>query len=113
MIATRTRPIIYVAVLASVLLLSCTSRPEEVSLARLAHEQEAFSGDEIKTHGTVRKFENANGTYFVLEDESRNRVALLPASMVERLVGQEITVTGRFELKRGLGRVITVDGVRR
>lgn len=59
-----------VLALAGVLLVGCTSGPAEVSLARLAHEQEAFSGEKIKTHGIVRKFDDASGEHYGLKTMS-------------------------------------------
>lgn len=101
----------YVAALVGVLLSGCTSRPAEISLARLVQEQEAFFGDEVKTRGTVRRFEDVSDSYYVLEDEGRNRVALVPASTVKDLVGEEVTVTGKFELKPAFGRAIEVKRI--
>lgn len=110
-IAIRARRIACVAALVGPLTTGCAGGPTEVSLTRLAQEQDAFSGDEITTSGTVRKFEDARGSYFVLEDESRNRVALSPTSMVAGLVGEEILVTGNFEVRPGFGRVIEIERI--
>ena len=87
--------------------------PAHVPLAELADQEEAYIGETVQTTGTVRMFE-AEGRFarhFVLEDEQRNRVAIVPQDALADFVGERIEVTGRFEFDEATGRVIHLDSV--
>jgi len=98
-----------VGLLLGVLLAGC-SAPHH-SLAALTEHQDAYDGQAVSTSGTVRRFEDPSGPYFVLEDEDGNRVEVTPANDVSGYVGQTVSVTGRFRVDPQLGRLITVETV--
>lgn len=74
-------------------------------------EQDQFLGAEVRTRGTVRRFVDARGPYFVLEDLEQDRVELLPASLIMPYLGARIAVDGRFGLDDQVGRFIRVERV--
>jgi hypothetical protein len=84
--------------------------PARVSLAQLADQQEQYAGQAVTVAGTVRHFTDGGG-YDVLEDAQQHRVLLQPASAVAGRVGTIVTVTGRFSVDAGVGRVISVASV--
>ncbi len=106
--ATSTLVVAAVALL-GIVLAGCAS-PHR-SLADLVAHQETYDGRVVTTSGTVRRFEDPSGPYYVLEDADGNRVEVTPASSVEGRVGEVVSVTGRFSIEPMQGRVIAVDSV--
>jgi len=98
------------AVLCLAALLAGCGAPHH-SLADLVEHQETYDGRTVSTSGTVERFEDASGPYYVLDDGAGNRVALTPASSVAGRTGESVTVTGRFSVDPGEGRRIAVDSV--
>ncbi|HZD75048.1 MAG TPA: hypothetical protein VE776_14375 [Actinomycetota bacterium] len=107
------RPMAAVAVvLAAAVLAACAGRrPASVSLARLAADQEAYRGEQVKTQGVVRRFTDTAGSYFVIEDAEHDRVEVLPASRMARYQGRRVELTGRFGVGQTTGRFIQVERV--
>jgi hypothetical protein len=88
------------------------SAPMRLSLAQLAADQTAYGGRHIQTQGTVRQFQDPNGTvYYVIEDSRANRVELTPASTGSAYVGQQVVVVGIFHVDDQRGRSIAVEHV--
>lgn len=84
---------------------------QDVGLADIVREQHQFLGAEVRTQGTVRRFVDASGPYFVLEDSEQDRVELLPASLIMPFLGARIAVDGRFGFDDHEGRFIRVERV--
>jgi hypothetical protein len=95
---------------------ACTSlgnRPSNVSLAQLTTNEDAYDGRDIITEGTVRQFEDPDGTvYDVIEDSRPNRVELKPASAASDYVGHQVELMGTFHFDDQDGRSITVERVK-
>ncbi len=89
------------------------STPTEVSLAQLASDEEAYSGEVVQVVGTVRVFgeEDPSARHYVIEDDRQHRVALLSGQTAASFVGQRVKVVGRFDLSDTSGRLIRVDGI--
>ncbi len=85
--------------------------PAHHSLADLVEHQETYDGRTVSTSGTVERFEDPSGPYYLLDDGSGNRVALTPASSIAGHTGESVTVTGRFTIDPGEGRRIAVNSV--
>jgi hypothetical protein len=81
--------------------------PQEVTLAELVAEQEAWDGREVVTTGTVRTFDDPPHGW--VEDEAGNRVELVPGDVFVEVVGREVVVEGRFTFREGEGRRIDVE----
>jgi hypothetical protein len=93
-------------------LAACTGggdRPVDVSLAKLAADEEVYDGKLVRTRGVVRTFESPR--HYWIEDRYPNRVALEPEDVVAVLVGQEVQVVGRFGFDDRKGRVIEVTEI--
>lgn len=86
-----------------------TKHPVAVSLATLAAHQESYQGREVETRGTVRRFTDPMGSYFVIEDIGQNRVEILPAFRVSSFLGRLVEVRGRFRFNQRIGRFIQVE----
>lgn len=82
---------------------------QEVTLERLADEQDAWDGRDVRTRGIVRMAEQP--LHYWIEDAEPNRVEILPAEAVEDLVGQQVIVEGTFAFRDDRGRTITVGSV--
>jgi hypothetical protein len=82
---------------------------QNLSLTRLATDQDAYVGCMVRTIGRVVPFESASGTYYVIQDIDLNRVELLPASRAELFDGETVSVTGRFDFNGRIGRYLTID----
>lgn len=85
--------------------------PVTVSLSTLAAHESRHVGHEVSTTGTVRSWGSGADEQFWIEDGSRNRVGLEPGARVADRVGDEVTVTGRFDFDEESGRVIHIDSV--
>lgn len=96
-------------VLLVVAALSACSGATSATLAQLVEHQQDYDGSLVRTSGTVRSFTDANGTYYVIEDATSNRVELLPPRDAARYVGRKVTVTGRFEVSAWAGRILDVE----
>ena len=78
-------------------------------LARLAENQDAFVGKDVKTSGRVETQTNVDGShYYVLTDAAQNLVVLVPARRVRRYTGRAVSVSGRFGLDPRVGRLIRI-----
>jgi hypothetical protein len=86
-----------------------TSETHTIDLAGLVSRQQDFAGDEVRTSGTVTRFVDAAGTYYVLQDAQQDRVELLPPSKAGAFDGRTVTVTGRFHVSSSIGRFIRVE----
>lgn len=59
-------------------------------LARLAGNQSAYVGNEVKTSGRVEEQTNVDGShYYVLADPAQNLVILVPAGRARRFKGRK------------------------
>ncbi len=85
--------------------------PSSVSLVTLTSDQDAYRGAVVTTRGTVRRFIDPSGPYFVIEDPDRNRVEVLPTSSVAPYVGRRVEVTGTYDVDQSVGRFIRTDRV--
>lgn len=110
-----TRLVISAALTAALAFLSsaCGGEPQQVSLAELAREQEEFSGKAVVTSGRIQRFEGPSDPYYVLQDQEQNRVALIPTRRAAPFEGDAVMVSGTFEVKEGLGRVIEIETIER
>ena len=80
-----------------------------LSLERLANNQDAYVGKEVRTTGRVEEQTNANGThYFVLADRAQNLVILVPARRARPYAGRDVSVSGRFGFNPHVGRLIRI-----
>lgn len=92
---------------------SCSpSGPVDVPLATLAAEQEAYDGRTVVTEGVVVEVQDTMEAepYYVLQDESDNRVRLLPTADARPHENQRVTVTGDFRFVPERGRELHVEG---
>lgn len=88
------------------------STPTEVSLARLATDEQAYLGETVQALGTVRLFgEGASARHYVMEDDQQHRVALVPVQEVASFVAQRVKVVGRFDFSDTGGRLIRVESI--
>ncbi len=88
------------------------STQTEVSLARLATDEQAYLGETVQAVGTVRVFgEDASARHYVIEDDQQHRVALVPGQEAVSFVGQRVKVVGRFDFSDTSGRLIRVDSI--
>jgi hypothetical protein len=110
-IARRLLRIIMLAIVLTVI--ACGDDRTQVTLVDLAEEQEQFRGDSVAVCGLVRKFDERDNDYYVLEDEVDNRVGVTPRSAVAGFVGRGVCVVGIFDVDSEFGRVIQVDSVER
>jgi hypothetical protein len=80
-----------------------------VSLARLAANQDAYIGKQVRTDGTVEAQANMNRSrYYVLTDQAQNLLVLVPARLARRYVGKRVSVAGRFGFNVHVGRLIRI-----
>jgi hypothetical protein len=101
-----------VVLASAVLAAACAGRqPASVSLASLAAHQQSYRGKQVTTQGVVRRFADATGTYFVVEDAEHDRVEVLPASRMAAYQGRRVEVTGRFGVDQTTGRFMQVERV--
>ena len=84
--------------------------PVAVDLAVLADQQEAWHGRLVEVSGVVETYPDPR--HYWVEDEAVNRVELWPPEGWSDLVGQTVTVRGRFTFVEGEGRRIHVEEVR-
>ncbi|AXV04819.1 Menaquinone via futalosine polyprenyltransferase [Euzebya pacifica] len=82
---------------------------QEVRLERLADEQDAWDGRDVRTRGIVRMAEQP--LHYWIEDDVPNRVEIQPADAVEDHVGRQVIVEGTFRFRDDEGRRITVGTV--
>lgn len=109
---TLRRPLIAVACgIALVTTLAACGSTEPVSLGALASNPDAYTGDQVSTHGVVQRFVDPTGSYYVLQDAQLHRVELRPASRVSGDAGREVNVTGSFTFSPDAGRFIDVESV--
>ncbi len=98
----------YLAVV--VLLGACgDDRVAPVTLAQLVAAAPSFDGERVETEGVLNRF--ADPEHYWLEDEDRNRVAVLPGELVEHHRGEKLRVVGRFSYHPDAGRRIELDAV--
>lgn len=97
-----------VVAIVGIAVLGCTGDSvEQVSLAELVAEQDAYDGSLVIAEGTVQTYDQPR--HYWIEDIEHHRVELFPHELVEDLVGQRIRVTGRFTFRDDRGRGIDVD----
>lgn len=80
-----------------------------VTLAQLAAAAPLFDGERVETEGVLNRFTDPE--HYWLEDEDRNRVAVLPGTLVEDHRGEKVRVVGRFSYDPDHGRRIELDAV--
>lgn len=94
-------------------LVSAACGPATVTLDQLVAEQDERVGQRLTVEGTVVAFEEPDGSVsYVLEDDSQNRVLLLPPSRADGYPGERVVVTGSFEFDPDVGRVLRVEEIR-
>jgi hypothetical protein len=81
--------------------------PQEVTLAELAAQQEAFSGEGVVTEGVLRT--DPEPRHYWIEDTELHRVELQPHDGLSSLVGRRLRVTGTFTFDDSVGRTIRVN----
>jgi phage tail tape-measure protein len=80
-----------------------------VSLARLASNQDAYVGKEVRTSGRVEEQTNVDGShYYVLADPAQDLVVLVPARRARPHAGRAVAVRGRFGFNARIGRLIRI-----
>ncbi len=97
--------------LALCVLVAACGTPVAASLAALARHQQSYAGEEVSTAGTVVRFHDPSGPYFVLQDSHQDRVEVRPAWRVAADLGRRVQVIGRFTIDASNGRVIEVTSV--
>lgn len=94
-------------------LVVATCAPASVTLDRLVADQDDLAGRNVTVAGTVTPIEEPDGTVsFVLEDDRKNRVLLLPTVRVEDHAGEPVVVTGEFDFDPEVGRLLRIEEVR-
>jgi len=80
-----------------------------VPLSRLAGNQDAYIGKEVRTSGRVEEQTNVDGTrYYVLADPAQDLVVLVPARRARPYAGRAVSVSGRFGFNTHVGRLIRI-----
>ena len=102
-----------VASLATALLFAaCGGASGQVTLARLAENQDSYLGKRVSTSGTVEAQTNADGSrYYVLTDAEGDLVALLPDRLARRYDDRRVSVDGRFGFDPKAGRLIRIGRI--
>ncbi len=78
-------------------------------LSRLASNQDAYIGKEVRTSGRVEEQTNVDGTrYYVLADPAQDLVVLVPARRARPYAGRAVSVTGRFGFDPHIGRLVRI-----
>lgn len=91
---------------------SASSAPIRVTIAELVAYQSAYVNKTVATSpGVVTRFSDSGGTYFVLQADAQDRVALRPSAKVAGYVGRSVRVTGRFGFDPNAGRYIEVSSI--
>ena len=81
-------------------------------LSRLASNQDAYIGKEVRTSGHVEEQTNVDGShYYVLADPAQDLVILVPARRARRYTGRTVSVSGRFGVDPRVGRLIRIASV--
>ncbi len=90
-----------------------STSPTDVTLAALAAEQERYDGRTVTTEGTVTAIRDApaDEPYYVLQDQSRNRVRLVPADVAQPHDGDLVQVTGTFRFIADRGRELQIEEI--
>ena len=98
-------------VVLSLVVVACA--PSSVTLDRLVADQDDLAGRRVTVAGTVVPFEEPDGSVsFVLEDDRKNRVLLIPTVRVEDHAGKQVVVTGEFDFDPEVGRLLRIEEVR-
>ena len=84
----------------------------QVNVHDLATASELYRGERVTTVGILRRLEEPD-EHFVLEaDELQVAVTGHDRGALLELEGRRVTVTGRFDIKQGTGRLIRADTVK-
>jgi len=83
----------------------------EVSLSVLEDSPAEFNNSQVTTNGKVRHFETP--MHYWIEDESLNRVEVVPHDKVGPYLGQFVVVTGEFRFSATTGRSIILSEIKR
>ena len=114
---TVTSPLRFAAAAASALALLAVAGcggSGPVTLAKLAANQDAYTGKEVTVSGRVEEQANADGSrYYVLSDPAQDLVELIPARQVRPYRGRDVTVSGRFAVDPHVGRLIRIATIKR
>ena len=93
-----------------VALLGCGQpSPRPVALSDLAANAASYKGQQLRLEGTVQFFSPPAHAW--IEDNALNRVELLPLDAVSEYVGQQVSVTGTFDVGDGRGRRLRVEQI--
>ncbi len=85
----------------------------QVSLAKLAANQDTYVGKEVTANGRVARQANGDGTqYYVLTDGAGDLVNLAPPRRARPYLGRDVTVQGRFAIDPRLGRLIEITTIK-
>lgn len=109
------RPLLLILPL--VLFAGCSDDPaplEQATLVELVGEQDDYDGRRVEAVGVVRRFGEAEGAarlHFVVEDQQKNRVALVPNDAAEPYVGTEVVVVGVFRFSEERGRRLEIERI--
>jgi len=102
----------HVALAIALVLLGRCGGTGQVSLAKLATNQDAYLGKQVSTRGTVEAQSNPNGSrYYVLADAEQDLVILVPNGTARRFAGHEVAVRGRFGFDPHVGRLIRITQI--
>lgn len=86
--------------------------PPQTSLQTLVLDQPQYVGQEITTHGTVRRFTDPDGSsYYMLTDPRQDRVIIHPARAAAPYLHRRVTITGTFTFDPHAGRILTVHHI--
>jgi hypothetical protein len=95
--------------LAFVGLAGCNAGYQEISLAQLARQQDAYDGRLVETAGVLRSHDAPR--HYWIADSHDHRVELLTEQDLSVSVGQRLAVRGRFLYAPDRGRRIEVESL--
>src|SRR5713226_8719292 len=84
------------------------------TLAKLAANEDAYTGKEVTVSGRVEEQANADGShYYVLSDPAQDLVELAPEGRARPDRGRDVIVSGRFAVDPHVGRLIRIATIKR
>ncbi len=85
----------------------------EVTLGALAADHDAYDRRSVETVGVVVQVQDGpeDEPYYVLQDDSGNRVRLVPTASARRHSNQAVSVIGQFRFVPGRGRELRTERI--
>ena len=102
------------AIAMGLLLLAACGQPSAVPLRSLAADSAAHDGEQVAVVGTVAEFtagDAATKRHLVLQDNSQNRVQLVPLEAAEPHIGANVRITGRYSFDPERGRRLEIEEI--